>query len=128
MTIKDNELWNTLLRLQKEGKLKPNWYYGNRSVVGSMDSIIAEDSSKSIYVNTTNSPDPDESELVNMVDMVINSAVRTIKSSREDRNSAMCQILDENGKTVDIYFSTYETERIISTEIRTNREPVPVPS
>ncbi len=125
MRIHDKDLWD--LVLSQKNSLTPSRYYFYKTGGGDMSYFIAEGETSNY--NDTLIEDPFESAVVNMVDILINKAVKSLNfGSRGNKTAVMCEIQDGTDKKIEVYFCTFNTHRIICTEIRAELDSVPVPA
>jgi hypothetical protein len=95
------------------------YYTYKTGTVGS--SYIAEDETKSW--NTSLAPNDSESEITNIVDLLINFSVKELRVERDNKTAVECAI---KGINVPVYFCIFDNKRIICTEIRPEGEPMPL--
>ncbi|MDQ5883544.1 MAG: hypothetical protein QG654_458 [Patescibacteria group bacterium] len=111
-------------RLESEGKLTPTLYFIYKTGEDGMDSIITED--KTDGLNITSEPDERESIAVNLVDMVINRAVKALGMYRDNKTAAMC-FVHVGDDVFHVFFCSFDSKRIICTNIRFEHDGIPVP-
>jgi hypothetical protein len=111
-------------RLENEGKLNPTLYYIYKTGEDGMDSIIAED--KTDRLNVTSEPDKRESITANLVDMVINRAVKALGMCRDNKTAAMC-FVRVGDDVFHVFFCSFDSKRVICTSIRFEYDGIPVP-
>ena len=120
----NQRLLEEILRLEKEGKLSPTLYYIYKTGEDGMDSIVAED--RTDRLNVASEPDERESITVNLVDMVLNRAVKALGSYRDNKTAAMC-FVNAGDHSYHVFFCSFDSKRVICTNIRFEHDGIPVP-
>lgn len=127
MTIKDEELWDLLLeKIEKTGEITFVRYYPYKSGPLGQDLVIAEDVIQNLGAIGENDPAA-ESEVVRIVELLLDRGAMLTGMPRENKSSVMCQIRKHGGEVVTVYFSHYESQRVISQRIRSSSLGVRVP-
>ena len=112
-------------RLEKEGKLNPTLYYIYKTGEDGMDSIVAED--RTDRLNVASEPDERESITVNLVDMVLNRAVKSLGRYRDNKTAAMC-FVRVGDDVFHVFFCSFDSRRVICTNIKSEHDGIPVPA
>jgi hypothetical protein len=127
MVIKDKELWNLLLeKLEKVGEITFVRYYPYKSGPLGQDLVIAEDVIQNMGAIREIDPAA-ESEVVRIVELLLDRGAMLAGMPRENKSSVMCQIRKHSGEVITLYFSHYESQTVISQRIRSSSLGVRVP-
>lgn len=122
MRVQNKELWEFVLA--HKDSLKPKMHYMYKTGTVSTSHIATDETHD---FNTGARPNPSASDVVNIVDMVINTAARSLGKGRDNKTAVMCEVLQDNCRPIQIYFSSFDSQRTICTEIRSEHKGDPIP-
>ncbi len=127
MIVQNKEIWSLLLKkINKKGEMTIIRYYPFISGPLGEDSFVAEDEVKK--QGAIGEIDPGASKVVKMVELILSRATSLAGMPRDNKTSVMCQFRKRSGEVVTVYFSHYESQRVISERIRSSSLGIPVPS